>query len=470
MAGIQLLLSDEGNRQALASVVDEHYTSITDETIRDAELYLVDEPSFPRYRDALEQRKREMDPVFCPVVLIRRQQTPITIDLPDIGTAEPPLLVNDVVTAPVEKQALFRTISNLLARRHQTEELVTDLRDQNEELRKFKNAVENAGHAIFITDTDGTIEYVNSAFEELTGYTAAEAVGANPRILKSGEHDEAFYHSLWNTILSGEIWTSEIVNERKSGERFTINQTIAPIKDTDSEIQGFVGIQDDITGQRLREQQLTVFHRVLRHNLRNKGTVIEGHADILEQSLDDDGFCEHLRTIQESVQSLLDVSEKANRVQHLLADSLEKDVERELTAILEQITERVASSYPDAELSLENNVSNPLKIDARVTSAFQELVENAVKHSGTSSSRVTLTVTMDATTATVTIADNGPGIPDQERRVIEAGTEEPLEHGSGLGLWFAYWLISYVGGNIDIQANADGTTVSVGIPCDDPSS
>jgi len=463
MADIQLLLAGDGNRDALASVVAEHHTPITDDEFREVDLHIVDEASFPKYRAAIEQYKRRADPVFCPVILVRREGRPASVDLPDIDDAEQPLVVNDIVTAPVDTQALFRTIVNLLARRSQTEDLVADLREQNSELRRFRNAVEHAGHAILITNTNGVIEYVNPAFEALTGFSADEAIGRTPRILKSGEQGEQFYERLWDTICRGEVWTSEIVNERKSGERFIINQTIAPIQDADGAIQGFVGMQDEITGRRLREQQLTVFHRILRHNLRNNGTTISGRADILSELVEDDDALDHLETIKANVQSLLDISEKAHHVQELLADSLADDVERELEDALGDITDGLATAYPDAEFVVESD-SQPATIDAKVVPALQELIENGIKHSDASAPRVIVRTDRHDTTATVTIADNGPGVPDQERRVIEAAEEKPLEHGSGLGLWFAYWLISYVGGDIDIQTDGDGTRIAVTIP------
>ncbi|MDT3434727.1 PAS domain S-box protein [Haloarcula sp. 1CSR25-25] len=464
MADIQLLLAGDGNREALASVVAQHHTPVTDDEFRDVDLHIVDESSFPKYRERIEQHKHTADPVFCPVILVRREQTPVRIDLPDIDAAEQPLLVNDIVTAPVETQALFRTITNLLARRSHTEDLVTDLREQNSERRRFRNAVEHAGHAILITNTDGVIEYVNPAFEELTGFSADEAIGRTPRILKSGEQDEQFYERLWETICRGEVWTSEIVNERKSGERFIINQTIAPIQDAEGTIQGFVGMQDEITGRRLREQQLTVFHRILRHNLRNNGTTISGRADILTELVDDDAALGHLETIQANVRSLLDISEKAHHVQELLADSLTDGVQRELEAVLGDITDGLAAAYPDAEFVVESDAVASATIDANVVPALQELIENGIKHSDASTPRVTVRTERHDTTATVTISDNGPGVPDQERRVIEVADEKPLEHGSGLGLWFAYWLISYVGGDIDIRTDGDGTSVAVTVP------
>jgi len=463
MADIQLLLAGDGNRDALASVVAEHHTPITDGEFREADLHIVDESSFPKYRAAIEQYKHRADPVFCPVILVRREETPVRIDLPGIDAAEQPLVVNDIVTAPVDTQAFFRTIANLLARRSHTEDLAENLREQNNELRRFRNAVEHAGHAILITNTNGIIEYVNPAFEELTGFSAEEAIGRTPRILKSGEQGEQFYERLWDTICRGEVWTSEIVNERKSGERFILNQTIAPIQDADGTIQGFVGIQNEITGRRLREQQLTVFHRILRHNLRNNGTTISGRADILSELVDDEDALAHLETIKGNVQSLLDISEKAHHVQELLADSVTDDVERELEAVLSDITDGLAAAYPDAEFVVESDVTSST-IDAKVVPALQELIENGIKHSDASAPRVTIRAERHDTTATVTVSDNGPGVPDQERRVIEAAEEKPLEHGSGLGLWFAYWLISYVGGDIDIQTDGDGTSVAVTMP------
>ena len=199
MATVQLLLADEANREALASLVGERHETLTDETLRDADVYVVGDAVFARYRERLLERKRDLDPVFCPVVLVRRERSPVDVTLPDIDDADRPLIVNEVVRAPVDRQAFFRTLSNLLVRRSQTEELAGDLRARNAELRRFENAVENAGLAIFVTDPEGTIEYANPAFEQMTGYTSEEAVGRNPRILNSGEQDDGFYDDLWET-------------------------------------------------------------------------------------------------------------------------------------------------------------------------------------------------------------------------------------------------------------------------------
>jgi PAS domain S-box-containing protein len=124
------------------------------------------------------------------------------------------------------------------------------------DLRAFVEAVEQSGHSIYVTDRDGTIEYVNPTFEEISGYSRTEAVGRNPRILQSGHHDEAFYADVWETILSGEVWEGDIVNRRKDGELYHVHQTVAPITDEDGTVERFVAVNADITERKRREQEI----------------------------------------------------------------------------------------------------------------------------------------------------------------------------------------------------------------------
>ncbi len=120
----------------------------------------------------------------------------------------------------------------------------------------IEQAVEHAADAIFVTDSDGRIEYVNSAFEELTGYNRSEAVGQNPRILNSGVQSEPYFERLWETILDGEVWEEKVVNSAKSGDRYVAHQTITPVTDADGTVERFVAIQRDVTAHRLFESQL----------------------------------------------------------------------------------------------------------------------------------------------------------------------------------------------------------------------
>jgi PAS domain S-box-containing protein len=111
---------------------------------------------------------------------------------------------------------------------------------------------------VVVTDCDGNIEYVNPIFETLTGYTADEAAGMNPRILQSGKHDEVYYKIMWDTIKSGGVWRGEFINKKKNGELYHEQATIAPVKNENNEIVKFIAIKIDITARKKYEEQLSL--------------------------------------------------------------------------------------------------------------------------------------------------------------------------------------------------------------------
>ncbi len=119
------------------------------------------------------------------------------------------------------------------------------------------NAVEQTADAVFITDRRGIIEYVNPAFETITGFPADEALGSNPRILKSGEQDQQYYHELWSAITRGETFRNTTVNRRKCGRLFHAEQTITPMTDEGGRITHFVSVLKDMTERRKIQEQET---------------------------------------------------------------------------------------------------------------------------------------------------------------------------------------------------------------------
>jgi PAS domain S-box-containing protein len=133
---------------------------------------------------------------------------------------------------------------------------ITEHKRAEERVHLQSTALTAAANAIMITDCHGTIEWVNPAFSKLTGYSAAEIIGANPRLLKSGRHPPAFYGSLWATILTGNVWHGEFVNQRKNGQLYTEDTTITPVRGTDGQIAHFVAIKQDVTERHLLESQL----------------------------------------------------------------------------------------------------------------------------------------------------------------------------------------------------------------------
>jgi two-component system, cell cycle sensor histidine kinase and response regulator CckA len=124
---------------------------------------------------------------------------------------------------------------------------ITGQKATEAERERLIAAIEQAVEIIVITDLDGTIEYVNPAFETTTGYSREEAIGQNPRILKSGQQDQVYYQDLWQTITRGETWEGRMVNRRKDGSLYTEDATISAVRNSEGEIIHFVAVKRDIT-------------------------------------------------------------------------------------------------------------------------------------------------------------------------------------------------------------------------------
>ncbi|MBI5632894.1 MAG: PAS domain S-box protein [Nitrospirae bacterium] len=133
---------------------------------------------------------------------------------------------------------------------------ITTRKAAETEMRKLSTAVEKAADMIVITNNSGVIEYVNPAFETVTGYTREEAIGKTPRILKSGIHGEEFYRELWETILAGNIYRDVFVNRRKNGELYYDECTITPMRNEQNVITHFIATAKVITDRILAENAL----------------------------------------------------------------------------------------------------------------------------------------------------------------------------------------------------------------------
>jgi len=152
------------------------------------------------------------------------------------------------------------------------------------QMRLQAAALDSSANAIVITDREGVIRYVNPAFTALTGYTPAEALGQTPRLLKSGAHDQAFYKRLWDTILAGQVWRSEIVNRRRDGALFTVEQVITPVRGEGGAITHFVAIKLDVTARKQRERELEAM-AALSAALRTAETLDELLPRLLDETL-----------------------------------------------------------------------------------------------------------------------------------------------------------------------------------------
>ena len=133
---------------------------------------------------------------------------------------------------------------------------ITERKRIEAENSRLGAAIEQAADGVVITDTEGTIQYVNPAFTLMTGYSAAEAIGQNPRILRSGQQDLTYYTDLWQTILRGQVWHGELANRRKDGTVYLEEMTIAPARDASGAITNFAAIKRDITERKRSEEVL----------------------------------------------------------------------------------------------------------------------------------------------------------------------------------------------------------------------
>lgn len=137
-----------------------------------------------------------------------------------------------------------------------TSEDITAQVEAEKQLRLQSAALDAAANAIVITDRAGNVIWVNPAFEDLTGYAPDEVLGKNPKTWKSGAHDDEFYESFWQTILTGMVWQGEMINRRKDGRLYTENQTVAPLLDSQGEITHFIAIKEDISSRKQAEETL----------------------------------------------------------------------------------------------------------------------------------------------------------------------------------------------------------------------
>lgn len=347
---------------------------------------------------------------------------------------------------------------------------ITDRKEREQELRRFRQAANSAGHAVYFTDPDGVIEYVNQAFESITGYSANDAVGYNPRILKSGEMSDGYYEDLWGTVLNGDVWEEEVINRRKDGELYTAHQTIAPIKD-DDEIDGFVAIQTDISDQKALEAdlktsltQLKVMDRVLRHNLRNDMTVIKGNAEIILATSDGD-VADIAEIIIEKSDKLHTTAEKERMITNVLVNEQSPE-SIDIGVVINNTVAATREQYPEAQISVEGTTGRQVRALASINRALTELLTNAAIHSDQTNPSIEVTIKDRDKTVAVLIADDGPGISDMEREIItEEANIEPLYHGTGLGLWLVKMIVENSGGSLAFNENEPrGSIVTITLP------
>ncbi|MCL5884631.1 MAG: PAS domain S-box protein [Deltaproteobacteria bacterium] len=174
---------------------------------------------------------------------------------------------------------------------------ITARRRGEEDRARLAMAVDQSAEAVVITGREGTILYVNPAFERITGYSREEAVGKNPRILRSGKQDESFYREMWGTLARGEIWEGHFINRKKDGSLYEEDATISPVRDPSGNIVSFVAVKRDVTRLLSLEKQVRMAQKMeavgtlaggVAHDFNNVLTVIIGFGEMLRRRIASD--------------------------------------------------------------------------------------------------------------------------------------------------------------------------------------
>ena len=242
--------------------------------------------------------------------------------------------------------------------------------------------------------------------------------------------------------------------ERRSGvSRQQFDPEIANFTDQHDRRLGHIVSLHDVTERELRKQRLEVLNRVLRHNLRNNIDVIKSNAEVLAENGHDD----RAEAIIDSADGLADLGHKARSIDRFVSRRLH-ETERDLVAVAEEVIEDREDEIP-VELDAPETASLVTDWEA-LTAALDSAVGNAVQHAERT---VEVSITEYATGYRITVSDDGPGIPDSELAAIDAGSETPLQHGTGLGLWRIKWGIKKLNGTVSFT-NDGGTTVQMTVP------
>ena len=355
---------------------------------------------------------------------------------------------------------------------------VTTRKRSEEALQLQSNALQAAANGIVITDSHGTIQWVNPAFTRLTGYTADEAIGQNPRVLKSGRHDRAFYDDLWNTILAGRVWQGEIVNKRKDGTFYTEEMTITPVLDDNGVISRFIAIKQDISARKRLEAELektrSEFLGEVSHELKTPLTAIKGCASMALSSPIPPDAAEtrelfdiidtQANRLTDLVANLLDVTRiEAGRLSMEPGPAALADIVEEARVIFEH------SQYPHPlEVMLPSRLPALRADGRRIVQVLSNLFTNAAKYSSPTAP-IILTAESAKGEVTVHVRDAGVGIPADKMpllfqkfvRVQERGVK-----GTGLGLFICKGIVEAHGGRIwaESPGKGKGTVFSFTLP------
>ena len=355
-------------------------------------------------------------------------------------------------------------------RERQRRRLVQRERELDQRNELYRAIMAASFSFVFRVDLENRFTFVSPSVEEFIGYGPDELVGEPISMLAPDEERLAEAIEYFEEVMSGEtIQVRNLPVATRSDGTVYVDVRMVPIYDpsvdrdarTPDDVVAVQAMGRDVSQRRQREGLISVMNRVLRHNVRNELTVISGRAEMLATDVDDDARS-NVDTILEAADRLLDITESARQIEanRELSPELEAI---DLVPIIDDSVAQLGERYPDTSVTTELPETAVTETLPQIEVAIWELLENAAEHTGPRPT-VDITVTTGDERTTVVIADEGPGLPEDERQVLAEGKEEPLVHGQGLGLFLAYWIVTNLDGDIEVSETQSGTTVTIGLP------
>ena len=369
---------------------------------------------------------------------------------------------------------------------------ITERKHVEEELLKLSRAVEQSPTSVFITNRDGNMEYVNSKFCEVTGYSKEEVVGKNPRLLKSGHQDQNFYKELWATILNGKEWKGEFRNKKKNGELYWESALISPLVNKDGKILHFVAVKEDITEKRKMIEELIAakekaeemnrlksnFLANMSHELRTPLNGILGYSEILMSQLEAldqtemaAGIYQSGKRLSETLNFILDLSEAETNTLEVIAKDLAV-IPSTQNSISLCMNEAIKKNLQVETIIYEENIWAHLDehLFGRI---LYNILDNAIKF--TDSGKILIEIGTETISEIdwvfIKITDTGIGIPENkidliwdEFRQVSEGLSRSYE-GAGLGLTISKKAVELMHGTISVKSEPQvGSIFTVKFP------
>ena len=371
---------------------------------------------------------------------------------------------------------------------------ISQAKQYESELRNLSNATEQTANGIVITDVEGHIEYVNPAFSVISGYSQEEIIGKTLDIQRSGEHDEAFYNRLDETIARGEIWKGEIINRRKDGSHYWESQVISPVIDEDGEITHHVLVKEDITNRKELEHALALAHEEalvasdlktkllanVSHDMRTPLGAIMGYTEMLQMGVFEplnDEQNEATRAISASTQRLLDfVNNLLSQAQIETGKIVLNNAPFKPRKLIDLMGAEVSIARTkglDVNTEIDPSLPEFIVGDSYwLGQVLHNLFSNAIKFTPEPGKITVQFLRRNDEQWALRIADTGKGIPpDAQNYIFETfrqvdGELSRQEHtGSGLGLSIVNHLVTLMNGKIELESEEGaGSAFTIVLP------